>query len=80
MLIDCMNPIMMILSATLPGTTSSFEKVWSRKVTLRLYEMLTNVVTHMPPELREALGVYHVKFCMMDNTVILTGANLSKEY
>jgi CDP-diacylglycerol---glycerol-3-phosphate 3-phosphatidyltransferase len=30
--------------------------------------------------LREGLGVYHAKFCIFDEEIILTGANLSKEY
>lgn len=34
----------------------------------------------LPLQLREVIGVYHCKFCVADNTVIITGANLSKEY
>eukprot|EP01038_Epipyxis_sp_PR26KG_P009042 gene9042-12191_t len=31
-------------------------------------------------QLSEIIGVYHCKFCIFDNNVILTGANLSHEY
>ena len=34
----------------------------------------------IPQELCEVLGVYHCKFCVFDENVILTGANLSEEY
>ena len=34
----------------------------------------------IPGQLSEILGVYHCKFCIFDQTVILTGANLSSEY
>lgn len=31
-------------------------------------------------QLREVLGVYHCKYCLFDDDVIITGANLSTEY
>ena len=34
----------------------------------------------LPYQLREILGVYHCKFAVSDDTVCLTGANLSHEY
>lgn len=34
----------------------------------------------LPCELKEIIGVYHCKFNIIDDDVILTGANLSKEY
>jgi phosphatidylserine/phosphatidylglycerophosphate/cardiolipin synthase-like enzyme len=34
----------------------------------------------VPGQLSEILGVYHCKFCLFDENVILTGANLSAEY
>ena len=34
----------------------------------------------IPGQLSEILGVYHCKFCLFDQNVILTGANLSAEY
>ena len=34
----------------------------------------------IPKQLSEILGVYHCKFCLFDQTVILTGANISSEY
>ena len=59
------------------------QKFGRKRIELKLYEMPpTNAVKRvlLPPEIREALGVYHVKFCVVDDTVILTGANLSEEY
>lgn len=34
----------------------------------------------VPEEAREMCGVYHCKFCVSDGMVVLTGANLSREY
>jgi hypothetical protein len=34
----------------------------------------------IPKQLSEILGVYHCKFCMFDQNIILTGANISSEY
>ena len=34
----------------------------------------------VPGQISEILGVYHCKFCLFDENVILTGANLSAEY
>lgn len=35
---------------------------------------------YLPSPLNEILGVYHCKFCVFDDTVIISGANLSKTY
>lgn len=56
-------------------------KYGEQRVALRLYEPPTNVFKQrMPQQVKETLGVYHVKFGMFDDTTILTGANLSEEY
>jgi CDP-diacylglycerol--glycerol-3-phosphate 3-phosphatidyltransferase len=34
----------------------------------------------LPPELKEIAAVYHVKFFLFDETVILSGANLAHDY
>jgi CDP-diacylglycerol--glycerol-3-phosphate 3-phosphatidyltransferase len=34
----------------------------------------------LPSQLNEIIGVYHCKFLIFDNEIILTGANLSEEY
>lgn len=36
--------------------------------------------SYIPLQLREVIGVYHCKFAVFDDTVILTGANLSHDY
>jgi CDP-diacylglycerol--glycerol-3-phosphate 3-phosphatidyltransferase len=35
---------------------------------------------HLPPQVREVLGVYHCKFMIFDNEAIVTGSNLSEDY
>lgn len=34
----------------------------------------------LPNVVKETMAVYHVKYCLVDDVVILSGANLSKEY
>jgi CDP-diacylglycerol--glycerol-3-phosphate 3-phosphatidyltransferase len=58
------------------------------RVRVQLYDMPsasspTNQVLRrrmLPEQIREVLGVYHVKFALFDDKVIVTGANLSEEY
>jgi hypothetical protein len=58
------------------------------RVTVQLYDMPsssspTNQILRrrvLPQQIREVLGVYHVKFALFDDVVIVTGANLSEEY
>ena len=59
------------------------QKYGTDRVRVRLYNMPKLYASYyqiLPVQLREILGVYHVKFMQFDDTVILTGANLSEEY
>ena len=70
-----------INSATL---CSKIIKFYPTRFSLLLYQVpqLRNsaIAGSLPGQLREVLGVYHCKFNVFDNTVILTGANLSNDY
>ena len=59
------------------------QKYGANRVRLRLYKMPklnASYYNYLPVQLREVLGVYHVKFLQFDDVVLLTGANLSNEY
>ncbi len=59
------------------------QKYGTDRVRLRLYNMPKLYASYyqvLPVQLREILSVYHVKFLQFDETVMLTGANLSEEY
>lgn len=57
-------------------------KYGEKRVSLKLYEMppTSALKQRMSQQAKEILGVYHVKFSMVDDNVIVTGANLSEEY
>ena len=38
------------------------------------------LVEKLPTTLRETLGTYHFKSVIFDDTIMLTGANLSQDY
>ena len=44
------------------------------------YSFSSIFLHRLPIPLKEVLGVYHCKFCVFDDSAILTGANLSNEY
>ena len=54
--------------------------VWSRMLSMHWFLKLFPRVENLHSQLAEILGVYHCKFNVFDDTVILTGANLSEEY
>ena len=58
-------------------------EAFGERMRLLLYKMperLSIFNCLIPTQLSEILGVYHCKFCVFDQTVILTGANMSSEY
>jgi CDP-diacylglycerol--glycerol-3-phosphate 3-phosphatidyltransferase len=55
---------------------------YGQRVQTCLYKMplLQGAYWWVPSPLSETLGVYHCKFCVFDDTVFISGANLSKDY
>jgi CDP-diacylglycerol---glycerol-3-phosphate 3-phosphatidyltransferase len=45
-----------------------------------LYQTLRSPYSYLPTPLNEVMGVFHVKAYIMDDTLFLSGANLSQEY
>lgn len=69
-------------SASSVQVLSSLVTKYHPRCRLLLYQMphLRGRLGLLPTQMKETLGVYHCKFCVVDNTTILTGANLSEEY
>ena len=47
---------------------------------IHLYQTLKQPLPSLPTPLNEAIGVFHLKSYITDDTLILSGANLSQEY
>lgn len=73
-------------SRTERSTSNLYEgliKKYGDRVNVLLYRMPPKFglfTSLIPGQLAEVLGVYHCKFCMFDQSILLTGANLSAEY
>jgi phosphatidylserine/phosphatidylglycerophosphate/cardiolipin synthase-like enzyme len=73
-------------SRTERSTSNLYEelmKKYRNRVNVLLYRMPPKFglfTSYIPGQLAEVLGVYHCKFCMFDQNILLTGANLSTEY
>lgn len=55
----------------------------NRRICLGLFHspLLSGLLYHvLPPRINEILGVFHTKVFLVDNSVVLTGANLSEQY
>lgn len=69
--------------STLDLLTPLIQRHGANRIKVYLYELpslRTTVCRLLPWQWREILGVYHCKFAVSDQTVCLTGANLSHEY
>eukprot|EP01039_Chlorochromonas_danica_P010673 gene10673-11840_t len=70
-------------SAAFLSTFRQLLEEFSPRLEVFLYEMPSLrhlLLRRLPAQWREVLGVYHVKFMVFDEEVILTGSNLSEEY
>lgn len=56
--------------------------LFESRVEISLYHMpvLHGVLRFLPSPLNEAVGVFHCKYSVFDDTVLISGANLSKNY
>lgn len=67
---------------TKEGTTTSAALAVQEAVEdkIHLYQPLQQPLSSLPTPLNEAMGVFHLKSYITDDTLILSGANLSQEY